>query len=97
MVTEAAVAGVLWEVWDPLQVRGLSSASDEYDDYAPEICDLLNTGASAAELASLLNQIYAGTIGGGKLPAPIKESDVAATALVALRERSSEASGEAIV
>jgi hypothetical protein len=44
-----------------------------------------------------LNQIYAGTIGGGKLPAPIKESDVAATALVALRERSSEASGEAIV
>jgi hypothetical protein len=79
------VSKILWEVWDPIELRGLARVPDEYDDYVREILQLLNGGATEAEIASTLNTIYVDIIGGGNLPAPIRRSARAAKALINLR------------
>jgi hypothetical protein len=79
------VSKILWEIWDPLELRGAALVPDEYDDYVLEILALLNSGASEPAVASVLNRIYVDTIGGGRLPAPLQRSARAAKALVHLR------------
>jgi hypothetical protein len=81
------VSKILWEVWDPLELRRWASVSTEYDDYVQELVDALNSGASEPELASTLNRIFVQTIGAGVLPAPIRKSATAAHALVELRRK----------
>jgi len=44
------VDSVLWEVWDPVGVNDAPEARDEYTSYAPDIAQLLRTGASDAEI-----------------------------------------------
>ncbi len=79
------VSKILWEVWDPIELFGLARVPDEYDDYVPEILQLLNGGATEADIALTLNEIYVDTIGGGNSPAPIRRSARAAKALIDLR------------
>jgi hypothetical protein len=42
----AAVDEVLWTVWDPIGVNDIPEARDEYSCYAPQVLELLQSGAS---------------------------------------------------
>lgn len=46
---------ILLEEWDPIGVADEPLAQDEYDGYLGGICDLLERGASEAELVSHLH------------------------------------------
>lgn len=48
---------VLRWVWDPIGVRGIAEAVDEYDDYAPPVLRLLKSGSSEQEVAAYLTYI----------------------------------------
>jgi len=47
---------VLHWVWDPIGIRGIAEAVDEYDSYAQPILELLELGSPADELASYLRR-----------------------------------------
>jgi hypothetical protein len=79
------VSKILWEVWDPLELRGAALVPDEYDEYVLAILELLSSGATEPEIASVLNKIYVDAIGSGKLTAPVERSARAAKALANLR------------
>jgi uncharacterized protein (DUF2236 family) len=49
--------------WDPIGVRGVPQARDEYDSYLGLVADRLRTGASAERIADLLAEIRTETIG----------------------------------
>lgn len=46
----ARIDSVLWEVWDPIGVNDAPEARDEYTSYAPDIAQLLRSGASDDEI-----------------------------------------------
>jgi hypothetical protein len=46
---------VLMEEWDPIGVRGVPEAADEYDSYLGPIAERLRSGQSAEEIAAYLN------------------------------------------
>ena len=48
-----AVAGILWEDWDPI---GAAVPADEYDSYVPEIVRLLQAFASRKRLVDHLDR-----------------------------------------
>jgi hypothetical protein len=48
---------VLHWVWDPIGVRGIGEALDEYDGYAPQVLELLEQGSSNDEVAARLRLI----------------------------------------
>ena len=48
---------VLHYIWDPIGVRGEPHARDEYDSYVPEVYSLLQSGASAEQIAAHLDKI----------------------------------------
>jgi hypothetical protein len=48
---------VLHYIWDPIGVRGEPRARDEYDSYVPEVCSLLQNGATAERIAAHLDNI----------------------------------------
>jgi hypothetical protein len=54
---------MLWEDWDPIGVNEFSQASDEYDNYAPAIAELVSTGASEQEMFDQLWALETGYIG----------------------------------
>jgi hypothetical protein len=60
---EAQIRRILLEVWDPIGVKDIPEAQDEYDGYAPRIYSLLQRGASDYELASELFRITTETMG----------------------------------
>ena len=45
---------VLLEVWDPIGVRDMPEAQDEYDSYLGEIFQLLTTGGTDEQIADYL-------------------------------------------
>lgn len=45
---------VLHWVWDPIGVRGIAEAIDEYDDYAQPVLELLNRGSPDEEIVGYL-------------------------------------------
>lgn len=47
---------LLW-AWDPIGVRGIPEAVDEYDSYAPAVLELLESGASDQSIADYLTGI----------------------------------------
>ena len=51
------VSEVLHYTWDPIGVRGEPNARDEYDSYVPEVCLLLQGGATAEQIAAHLDRI----------------------------------------
>jgi hypothetical protein len=76
-----AVSKILWEEWDPLQLRDAADVPDEYDDYVPEMVALLERGASVDELADSLDRIYVSKMGSRTSSPPRAKSAHAAEAL----------------
>lgn len=48
---------VLHYLWGPIGVRGDPHARDEYDAYVPDVCVLLDQGATAEHIAAHLDHI----------------------------------------
>jgi len=57
------VGALLLEQWDPIGVRDIPAAHDEYDAYVGEIVALLKRRATAANLATVLVRIQAEDMG----------------------------------
>ena len=47
---------LLWS-WDPIGVRGIPEAVDEYDSYAQFVLQMLETGVSDGEIADYLTSV----------------------------------------
>jgi hypothetical protein len=48
---------VLHYIWDPIGVAGEPKARDEYDSYVPHVYSLLESGATAEQIAAHLDKI----------------------------------------
>jgi hypothetical protein len=48
---------VLHYIWDPIGVHGEPNARDEYDSYVPHVYSLLQSGATADQIADHLEEI----------------------------------------
>lgn len=55
MITLDVVRNVLFDAWDPLDVKYLVTIRDEYDDIAPRILALLVAGEGSTAIASTLD------------------------------------------
>lgn len=67
---------VLHWAWDPIGVRGIEEAADEYDMYAPQVLKLLEADAPTDEIANYLAIVVRDRI---ELPSkPDRDRDVAA-------------------
>lgn len=71
----------LLQDWDPIGVRELPEAADEYDSYVGGVCSLLNSGADAYKLRHHLAHIE--TVGMG-LSAPCSHLDDVVQKLLAM-------------
>jgi hypothetical protein len=47
---------LLMDEWDPIGVRGVPEAFDEYDGYVSRIADSLRRGAGVDEIAAMLSK-----------------------------------------
>jgi hypothetical protein len=62
--------------WDPIGVRGIPEALDEYDSYAPPVLELLERGSQNEEVAAYLGRVECERM---ELPPhPDRNADVAA-------------------
>ena len=52
-----AVDEVLHYIWDPIGVRGVPQARDEYHSYLPQVFRLLFDGRSAESIADYLGKV----------------------------------------
>jgi hypothetical protein len=48
---------VLHWAWDPIGVRGIKEAADEYDMYAPQVLEMLKAGFTAEQTADYLTSV----------------------------------------
>ncbi|WP_197274474.1 hypothetical protein [Novosphingobium sp. AAP83] len=70
------VKSVLHWAWDPIGVRGVEEARDEYDSYAPNVLELLERSSPEDEVAAYLGWVEVERLG---LPHhPDRNADVAA-------------------
>ena len=60
---QAAIARVLLQEWDPIGVRDVPEAQDEYDDYVGGVYRLLTAGASPLDVATHLSTIESERMG----------------------------------
>jgi hypothetical protein len=82
----AHVRRILLHDWDPIGVRDVPEASDEYDSYADETyVMLMDERATADAIAAYLYQIAAEHMGLGHHPRLEETSKSVAETLVALR------------
>ena len=54
---------VLHYLWDPIGVRGVPEARDEYRTYTPQVFSLLKNSASAEKVAQYLNTVATDRMG----------------------------------
>lgn len=66
---------LLW-AWDPIGVRGIPEAVDEYDSYAPAVLRMLETGASDRHIADYLTSVVRNRM--ELRPNPKADDDIAA-------------------
>lgn len=66
---------LLW-AWDPIGVRGIPEAVDEYDDYAPAVLHMLENGASDQQIADYLTSVVRDRM--ELRPNPRADKDIAA-------------------
>ena len=71
------VRRVLTEEWDPIGVREIASAADEYGAYVGRVGRMLHEGASTEEIAHYLRYVRIERMGLASQHRP--EEDVAAT------------------
>jgi len=69
------VAIVLHWAWDPIGIRGIEEALDEYDSYAGPVLDLLERKAADQEVADYLTSIERDSM--ELQPRPEKNADIA--------------------
>lgn len=43
--------------WDPIGVRGIGEAADEYDMYAPRVLEMLKANATVEHIANYLTSV----------------------------------------
>ena len=48
------VRDALLHEWDPIGIQEYPEANDEYDSYVPNVCRMLSSGASEAEILNYL-------------------------------------------
>ena len=48
---------ILHWAWDPIGVRGIPEAIDEYDTYAPKVLEMLRSGGSDQDVGAYLTSI----------------------------------------
>ena len=60
---EAAVQRILLQEWDPIGIRDVREARDEYDSYVLGICTMLREGQTAEKLSQHLRWIESEHIG----------------------------------
>jgi hypothetical protein len=48
---------VLHWAWDPIGVRGIEGAVDEYDMYAPQVLEMLEADAPVEQIAGYLTSV----------------------------------------
>ncbi|GGE81913.1 hypothetical protein [Sphingomonas prati] len=48
---------VLHWAWDPIGVRGVEEAADEYDMYAPQVLKMLKANTPAEQIAGYLTSV----------------------------------------
>lgn len=85
MVSLKAVSKLLYDLWDPIDIKALVTSTDEYDDWAPPIVELLNSGSGVNEVSNALD----GLLIGMRLKPDQDRSRLAAEALIRLREAAS--------
>ena len=66
---------LLW-AWDPIGVRGIPEAVDEYDSYAPAVLQMLETGASDRQISDYLTSVVRDRM--ELRPNPKADEDIAA-------------------
>lgn len=57
---------ILMEEWDPISVRGIPEAADEYDGYLGPLASRLREGASAEAVAEYLTEVEEDRMGFGE-------------------------------
>ena len=67
---------VLHWAWDPIGIRGIEEARDEYDGYAPQVLAMLENGSGDEELGAYLTFVETERM--GLPPHKEKNEDVAA-------------------
>lgn len=60
---QQSIRRVLMDHWDPIGVKGMPGAEDEYDSYIGPIYRMLTSGASTEDLVERLFHIEVFTIG----------------------------------
>jgi hypothetical protein len=60
---QESIRGVLLHEWDPIGVKDVPEAQDEYDGYVGGVYGLLVSGATAEQLAEHLWKIETDTMG----------------------------------
>jgi len=70
------IKAVLHWAWDPIGVRGVEEAHDEYDSYATPVLELLERGSSDEEVGAYLTYVEVERM--GLTPHKDKNEDVAA-------------------
>ena len=74
---------ILMDEWDPIHVRGIPEAADEYDGYLGLLAARLREGASADVIADYLTDVEEDRMGLGKSAAARERNPVLATRLLA--------------
>lgn len=86
-----AIRNILMRRWDPIGVKDVPEAADEYDMYIGNISDLLTQGISSKELSEHLVKIETGRMGltdaKGKPLLPDTLREAAVQELQSLREQ----------
>jgi|SRR6185437_4244876 len=59
---------ILMEEWDPIRVRGIPEAADEYDGYLGPLGSRLREGASVDAVAEYLTEVEEDRMGLGESP-----------------------------
>jgi hypothetical protein len=77
---------ILMDEWDPIGVRGVAEAADEYDSYLPELVGRLRDGATDEEIAGYLTWIEEDRMGLGRSSAARERNGVLAPRLRAWYE-----------
>jgi hypothetical protein len=58
-----AIADVLLRNWDPIGIKDVPQAQDEYDSYVADVYRLLESGATAKDIARHLVQVETDSLG----------------------------------
>lgn len=58
-----AVDEVMHYIWDPIGVRGVPQARDEYHSYVPQVFGLLMKGENREKIGDYLGQVTSDTMG----------------------------------